>query len=300
MNLLRTVAVLLGMTVAGMAHASALPAPAQLTALAFPGWSASQSGHVQTVMLPAGGGNNYPNWGTGQTRVAIEPKLVLRTDADHLTLIASMVPVADDGKPAVTHLTPMALAAYQFERAGKGPGKAAGWRVAGRQGIFAWRGFFGTATLQHVALGAGRQGIGVEYGSCWEGYCGTWMALFELDRQAVRREPAVELALSGSNVDGAGDCMQRLQPLIRAHVQDAAARDEGASTGAHDCYVIESNWSVDPAHEQPGDLSIHYQGAISRADGRATAPAAVDQRQVLRYGSGKYRAVSGFNPVPPI
>jgi hypothetical protein len=45
---------------------------------------------------------------------------------------------------------------------------------------------------------------------------------------------------------------------------------------------------------------IHYQGAISRADAHAAAPVAIDQKQVLRYGSGKYRAVSGFNPVPPI
>ena len=46
---------------------------------------------------------------------------------------------------------------------------------------------------------------------------------------------------------------------------------------------------------------IRYQGAISRADSAMRRRrCAIDQRQVLRYGGGKYRAVSGFNPVPPI
>jgi hypothetical protein len=290
-----------GMAAATSATATAAapaPAPARLTALVFPGWSDSPAGHVQTVTLAGGPGSMNASWGAAPAHVIVEPKLVVRLDADHLTLITAMVPAADDHRPAVRQLTPMALAAYQFERAGGN--EAEGWRVVGRQGVFARRGFFGTATLRQVALASHRQGIGVEYGSCWDGYCGTWLALFELDRNAVRREPAVEMALSGANVDAAADCMRRLQPLVRPRMQDAAARDAGGSSDAHDCYLIESSWSVDPARDQPGDLSIHYQGAISRADAHAAAPVAVDQRQVLRYGSGKYRAVSGFNPVPPI
>jgi hypothetical protein len=280
--------------------ASALPTAARLTALVFPGWNESSAGRLQTVTLPDGTGNTYANWGSGPTHVIVEPKLVLGIDADHLTLIASMVPADESRKPAVTHLTPMALAAYQFERNAANRGADGDWHLARRQGIFAWRGFFGTATLRAVALAPHRQGIGVEYGSCWDGYCGTWLALFELDRNAVRREPAVEMALSGVNVDGAADCMRRLQPLIRPREQDVPAHDGGEPSAAHDCYLIDSSWSVEPARDQPGDLSIRYQGAMSRADAHAAPPSAVDQRQVLRYGNGKYRAVAGFNPVPPL
>jgi hypothetical protein len=273
---------------------SSLPSPAQLAEQVFPGWSDNHAGRVQTVTLPGGTGASYANWGSGPTRVIVDPKLVLRIDAEHVTLLVAMLPAGDDGKPAVTHLTPMGLAAYQFEKG------ANGWNVAGRQGVFAWRGFFGTANLRPVALATRRQGIGVEYGSCWEGYCGTWLALYELDRGVVRREPAVEMALSGTDIDGATDCLRRLQPLIKPRPQDPAARDDASPPASHDCYMIDSSWSVEPARDQPGDLIIHYQGAMSRADAHAAPPTAIDQRQVLRYGSGKYRAVSGFNPVPPI
>jgi hypothetical protein len=279
---------------AGQAPAAPMPSAAQLAVLVFQGWSETHAGRLQTVALPASGGAAYAGWGAGARRVIVDPKLVLPLDADHLTLVATMVPAGDDGKAAATHMTPAALAAYQFARAG------ASWKVTGRQGIFAWRGFFGEATLRAVELAAHRQAIGVEYGSCWDGYCGTWMALYELDSHAVRREPAVELALSGNDVDGAPDCARRLHPLLKPHPQEGGAHDDGSPPAAHDCYMMESSWNIEPSHDQPGDLVIHYQGAISRGDSYAGPPVAIDQRQVLHYSSGKYRAVSGFDPVPPI
>ncbi|ALK95329.1 hypothetical protein AB595_26520 [Massilia sp. WF1] len=279
--------------------ASAPLAPDHLMALAFPGWTDHPSAHVQTVSLPGPApGAGRDGWSAGQVRVIAEPKLVLRLDNGRLMLIAGLAPAGEDGKPAASQLTPMALASYQFEQRG------GAWTLIGRQGVFAWRGFNGTANVQAVALSAQRQGIGIEYGSCWDGYCGTWMALYEVDKGAVRREPAVELALSGSNADSTADCARRLQPLVKPGTPALASAPVSAPAGgrpdSHDCYAIESSWTVDASHEQPGDLVVRYQGAMSRAEAYLAPPAPVDQRQVLRYGSGKYRAVSGFNPVPPI
>lgn len=279
------------------AGAQPLPTPAQLTALAFPGWSESTAGRVHSATLPPlpGTGHGiYAGWTVGTNRVVVEPKLVLRTDPTHLTLVAGLVPAGDDGRANVTHATPLALAAYQFEQHG------GTWGVSGRQGIFALRGFSGGAAVRDVALAARRSGVALEYGSCWQGYCGTWLAVYEVGRDAVRREPAVELALSGINVDSAADCQRRLAPLVKPHAQDHIARDDGGTPDSHDCYAIESSWAIDATHEQPGDLTVRYQGAISRAESYAGPPAAVDQRQVLRYGNGKYRAISGFSPVPAI
>jgi hypothetical protein len=278
---------------------AAQPEPDQLMALAFPGWADSAAARVQTVSLPAPAPGAFRNgWGAGQTRVIAEPRLVLRLDAGHVMLIAGLAPAGEDGKPAAGQLTPMALASYRFEQRGTG------WVPAGRQGVFAWRGFNGTAQVRAVALSAQRQGIGIEYGSCWDGYCGTWMALYEVDKGAVRREPAIEMALSGSNADSAADCTRRLQPLLKPHPAEpehvAISVPEGGRPDSHDCYAIESSWTIDAARDQPGDLVVRYQGAMSRAEAHLAPPAPVDQRQVLRYGSGKYRAVSGFNPVPPI
>jgi hypothetical protein len=273
------------------------PAMAQLMAIVFPGWDAAASTHVQTVPLPHMPGftrAGAANWHAGPNQVLAEPQLVLRTDAAHLTLVAGLVPADDKGKPEVSHVLPMALAAYQFEQRG------GSWALAGRQDVFALRGFFGEARLRAVELAGQRQAVAVEYGSCWQGYCGTWLALYELNKDKVSREPVVEMALSGTNVDGAADCMRRLQPLVKPHPQDAAARDEGIAPDSHDCYAIESSWAIEASRGQPGDLVIHYQGAMSRADAHAAPPVAIDQRQVLRYAGGKYRAVSGFNPVPSI
>jgi len=273
------------------------PTPAQLAALAFPGWSESPAGRVHSAALPPlpGMGHGiYAGWNAGANRVLVDPKLVVRTDATHLTLVAGLVPAGADGRAVVTQATPLALAAYQFEQRG------GSWGVSGRQGIFALRGFSGAAAVREVALAARRPAVAVEYGSCWQGYCGTWLAMYEVGRDAVRREPAVELALSGINADSAADCRRRLAPLMKPHPQEPVARGGGGEPEPHDCYAIDSTWTIDAAHEQPGDLTVRYQGAISRADSYAGPPAAIDQKQVLRYGNGKYRAVSGFSPVPAI
>jgi len=274
------------------------PTAAQLAALAFPGWNDSTAGRVHGAALPPIPGvvahGVHTGWNQGMNRVVVEPKLVLRTDATHLTLIAGLVPAGDDGRSNAAHATPMALAAYQFEQ------HAGTWGVSGRQGIFALRGFSGAATVHEVTLAARRPAVAVEYGSCWQGYCGTWLAVYEVNRDMVRHEPAVELALSGINADSAADCQRRLVPLIKPRTPDPAPRDDGVAADTHDCYAIESSWAIDAGHDQPGDLTIRYQGAMSRAEAHAGPPTAIDQRQVLRYGNGKYRAISGFSPVPAI
>lgn len=272
------------------------PSAAGLMALAFPGWRDAAGGHLQTVTLArlTGVSNaGYANWNTGTNQVLAEPKLVIRLDASHLTLIAGLIPAGDDGKGATPHVTPMAVAAYQFEH------KNGTWLLSGSQGVFALRGFFGRATLHNVALARGRHAVGVEYGSCWQGHCGTWLALYELDKDMARDEPAVELALSGTNINATFDCGRRLRPLIKRRLEDDT-REDGLAPESHDCYAIESDWHIDAGHAAPGELVVRFHGAMSRAADHAAPPVAVAQRQVLRYAGGKYRAVAGFDPVPGI
>jgi hypothetical protein len=287
----------LAVTVCWPAAQAAEPDMGRLMAQAFPGWDDSAAGHVRTVTVP-----HFPgvtdvrgaSWETGTQRVLATPELVLRTDPTHLTLVAGLVPAGADGKPAAAHPVPRALAAYQFARRG------GAWALAASQGIFALRGFFGEASLRRVALSGQRQGVAVEYGSCWGGYCGTWLALYELQGPTVQGTPVVEMALSGTNVNAALDCARRLQPLVKAPPHVSGLQDSATPPADHDCYAIDGSWQVDPARAQPGDLVVRYHGAISRAEAHAAAPAAIDQRQVLRYQGGRYRAVAGFNPVPPI
>jgi hypothetical protein len=162
------------------------------------------------------------------------------------------------------------------------------------------RGFYGMATLRAVALSDRRQGVAVEYGNCWDGYCGTWLALFEADGAGMRHAPALELALSGVNIDGAADCARRLQPLVAPRRRGTPVRMADNAPASHDCYAIGSTWTVTPSRDAPGDLTLHYQGARSRADAAEAIPDAVDQQQVFSYKGGRYRAIAGFSPVPAI
>jgi len=275
--------------------ATAEPGAGQLMAQAFPGWRDDAAGRVRTVSVPHIPGvtdARGASWETGAQRVLAAPGLVLHTDATHLTLIAGLVPAGPDGKSTATHLVPMALAAYQFERRG------GAWTLAASQGVFALRGFFGQAGLRGVTLAGQHQGLAVEYGSCWGGYCGSWLALYELHGATLQGTPLVEMALTGTNIHAVADCARRLQPLVKTPHGDTGLHDDSVTPDSHDCYAVDSNWHIGPARGQAGDLVVRYHGAISRAEAHAAAPVAIDQRQVLRYEGGRYRAVEGFNPVP--
>jgi hypothetical protein len=252
--------------------AAALPTPAQLAQLVFPRWSDSAAGRVQTVTLA----RSAQGWGTGAPmRVLVAPKVVLRGAADQLTLIAGLVPAREDGAADIARATPMGLAAYRFRRTGTK------WQLNARQEGFDYQGFFGEAKVHQLVLSNLRRGIAVEAGSCFSGYCGAWMSLYELDDGKVRPRLIGGLAVRGSNVDTASDCAQRLAPLVTIKATQKVA-DADASLEPHDCYAIDTTWSVAPSPTTPGELTIHYRGAISHGDARGPAPLAIDQRQVLR------------------
>lgn len=273
------------------AGAAPPPSAETLARIVFPGTEGRLAGSVQTVALPGNG----RGWGSGEPmRVVIDPRLALHSGADSITLIVAMVPADSDGKPAAFHPTPVALSAYRFRQAG------AHWALMARQEGFAYQGFFGEADVRPLTLSERTQGLAVQTGSCWGGYCGSWVALYQLDDPSVAPRPVAALTVKGINSTSATDCAGRLRPLIGGDPADTRP-DIDARPESHDCYAIESDWSIAPsANAVPGELTIHYRGAISRAASKPGPPERIDQRQVLRYTNGAYQVVSGTNPIPPI
>ncbi len=286
--------VALAVLAAGVHSAAApLPSPSKLAEIAFPGWSGSTKTHVRTVHLMRENRNGWDVDEQGAALALIEPKLVLQSAEDRLTLVAGLVPADADGRPAASHATPMALAAYQFHRGGDG------WRLVSRQEGFDFQGFFGDATVRPVALSERRAGIAVESGSCWQGYCGTWLAVYEFRDGRAMPEPVLETALGGANINSAGDCARRLQPLVAAKNHDDHT-DGDVPAGSHDCYAIEGRWSVARSEAEPGEVTLRFKGAMSRRDASAAPAAAIDERERFQYRGGKYEWVEGDNPVPAI
>jgi hypothetical protein len=263
---------------------AAPPAAEDLLRIVFPGWDQTDRGRLQQATLAA----TERGWGTGQQQgVMVDPKLVIETSRDGVTLLAGLVP------KFAAHVTPMALSAYHFRRAG------AHWVLEDRQEGFGYRGFFGEATLRQIDMSSNTAGVGVEYGSCWGGFCGSWLTVYQVRHGKVQEKPVAEITLAGFNYNSAGDCRRRLQPLLQLEPGDVHA-DEDTSSAPHSCYKISATWSVAPSTgSQPGEMTIHYSGAISQPP-PASAVRAIDQDLVLRFIGGEYRVVSGEDPVPRI
>lgn len=285
-----TLVLLAGLLAASAFAAAQEPDAAQLMEIVFPGWHDSGEGHEQVVTLEP---HKY-RWGDGPTRVIVDPQLLVHTGLDAMTLLAGLAP-SDQGKSNASHVDPMVVSAYHFIRAGTG------WRLASRQEGFAFGGGFGKdATLSQVALAAHTQGIALEAQYCNMGTCVRWMQLYVLDKGKVRPEPVADLLLANTDFGLAEDCARRLRPLIHEPPFGLQGYDIFPSDW-HDCYSVEGSWSITPsAGTRPGDLTVRFRGAMSRAATDPGPPVAIRQRMVMRYSHGKYQVVSGRNPVPPV
>ena len=68
------------------------------------------------------------------------------------------------------------IGAYFFEQ------DAAGWRLTGRQDAAPESGVQGEiSTTRFHKLANGHYAMTAEWGSCWQGYCGTWLVVLGLE-----------------------------------------------------------------------------------------------------------------------
>lgn len=266
--------------------------PAALMQLAFPGWKAA---------------GEAPETGS----YALRPGLVLKPGANRAVLIVVGVPADALGNSQAGHVSQAQLGAYWFEQRG------ARWFKVAEQPEFAQEGFSGNpGELRQIDLGGGKIALAVENGSCWQGSCGSWLALYVVGEQQLSK---LFGDLLSSDSEGASSGCSDLLKLGAGHQQRVALDDYSSGSG---CYQIVGRWSITPATAGPGPLRIEFGGLQSSAEQvpavkkTGVPPKAegsdseeeteeylvtvskLQQQQVYNYENGRYVLVKGTNPNP--
>ena len=131
-------------------------------------------------------------------------------------------------------------------------------------------------------LDEGHYALTAEWGSCWQGYCGTWLVLVGLvPDKATLLSPGI--ALSAENDGAYGACT----------ALDAADATDDAP---HECFDVSSKWKF-----QGSNLLITFDGRLSELDasGKLLPTKDIAQQQVIyAIAPGRMTLLTGTNPVP--
>lgn len=267
------------------------PQPDELLQIVFPKWADEEGGRVQQIATS----RLTRGWDTRQGRqrkVVVVPRQVVRAAPDRILLVAALTPADDGGAELVAHGTPVGLAAYTFK-----PGKD-GWKLARRQEPFDLQGYEGQVKMDLLQLSAKAQALQVSWGSCWQGHCMDLFALYAIGPEGVKAQPMLLQKFKGGNVYSRPDCVDRLGAIVPGMAQ---ADDHGEQVPPGLCYAVEGHWDVAGAGAAPGALTMHFNGAISKAGKGGNAPAQrIDQAMKFEFRGGRYVPVSGSNPIPDL
>jgi hypothetical protein len=284
--------------ICGFAHAQedSLPAAEDLMVLAFPTWTDDSDGRLQTVRVNAvarawAGGSKKK---AATRQVIAQPKFAARLGAKRIALIATLVPAYADGTPDASHVQPLGLAAYIFT-----PSKE-GWKLSTRQEPFALHGFFGAADITPLELAPGHPAVLAEYGSCWQGYCNSWVTLYDFDAKGVRVKPVLQQTVEARNLGALAGCAERLAPVMPGirPVSDGSEEDF-RKADAQRCIAVQGVLRVAQSEREPGDIAIEFTGGRSESlRGAPQAAETVAQRMRFVYRKNKYEVEAGENPAP--
>lgn len=255
-------------------HAETLDAdPSELMRLAFPDWVPGTAPRIE-----ASGPNGKPTW------VAVTPRLVMPLDASHKALVLSGVEVDRETESLMnSHANAANLGVYVFERRNGQWIKTYEVRSAG------WHGFIGQlGTLKPVTLGADRVGLAVENGSCWQGMCGQWLAVYEITPRRARK--VAELMTGSKSLAFLEECPNWLDGRLLT-VPESFKPDY--------CFDVSGQWQlVVPPGRKQADIVIHFTGRDAVIDRRTAKPAVkrINETLVLRAGARSYAVLRGRNP----
>jgi hypothetical protein len=262
---------------AAATHSLALE-PAALMQLVFPSWSSGGQGAVQQVEVPAastGAGAGKPV--LEQQWVVTRPLYVVRLDDTHATLLTEGVATDGQGKATHCHACPAMAGAYFFERDDKG------WRLAGRNHAALVAGVNGELGETRLApLGDGRHLFTVQWGSCWQGWCGNWLHPVLL---APGKAVALQTVPVSADNDGAkGACAA----LAGKNGTEKDLPDD-------DCLQVEGQWKL-----EDGQLKLHFKGLLRTRDGDKGFKALqrIDEQAAYAFGPEALVLKQGRNPVP--
>jgi len=285
-------------------------APAALMQLAFPGWAPDGPQSVREITSPPGKTATGAAIPAESMTYALAPQQVVELAADRVLLVVVGVPANAQGGPMAGHSSTALLGACWFER------RQGRWFKVAAQPEFAQEGFFGDpGDIRKVDLGGGRLALAVENGSCWQGSCGRWLALYGIGTNRV--DKLFGDLIGSDSQDSTPSCGDLLKLAVGAR-QRVGLEQYSTNYG---CHALLGQWQIVPAGAGPGQLVIAFSGKQTSEDKvpvlpptQVTAGAsddeateeylvtvhAVRQKQVYRYREGSYVLVSGKNPCPPL
>lgn len=246
--------------------------------LPFPTWQASGPGKVQPVDLSATSHDKNQTQPAAK-RAEVTPIFVVRFDDSHAAMLTSTVPVDEDGQPFTCHACPGIVGAYFFEH------HSSGWRLRVRQDAATQSGLEGNiGTASIVKLAESHYALASEWGSCWQGYCGTWLVVLGLTPGKASLL-AAGIPLSVDN-DGAHDACSAL---------DAPQKEPAEPEDKNECLQIQSKWTF-----KGGRLHINFDGRLSNLEGNNTLlpTEKVHTEAIYEIKGDHLELARGTNPVP--
>ncbi len=274
---LASVLVLVACQKADLAHSATLERAA-LMHVVFPSWQSADQGKVQQLDLSA---TTSAKNKTDAVAVLTEvtPLYVVRLDDTHAAMVTQALPVDDSSKPMDCHACSGTIGAYFFEH------KADGWQLAQRQDAVAQSGVEGNIGKTNISkLSDGHYALTAEWGSCWQGYCGSWLVVVGLvPGKATLLAPGI--ALSADNDGAYGACS----------ALDGAQDDSNQTDEAHECFEVSSKWQF-----QGNRLLVNFEGRLGELDanGKPLPVKKVAQQAAYAIEPGRMVLQAGSNPVP--
>lgn len=262
------------------AQEAALPGADQLLARAFPGWRENGRPQVRDVDLG-------PQTAPAKRRMAdthlvpaqLTPLGVVSLDAGHLAVLTETVPLDDYDQPQTGHAFGAHLGVYFFRREGTDWVLEKRLDSAHQQGA---GGTLGSVRWQtEASLGPL---VSLSWGSCWQGYCGSWLSLVQLAPGQVR-VLADNLPTHADN-SGSGE-------LCDALSREEAPPEDDEAPVPPSCFGIHSEWKISGE-----GLRLQFGGW------QHDTPASAHRRENIREDAlytlqnGRFRLREGRNPVP--
>ncbi len=251
---------------------------AALMRVAFPSWQSADQGKIQQLDLSAtASAKNKADAAAVLTEVT--PLYVVRLDDTHAAMLTQALPVDDSNKPMDCHACSGTIGAYFFEH------DAVGWRLTQRQDAVAQSGVEGNIGRTNISkLGDGHFALSAEWGSCWQGYCGSWLVVVGLvPGKATLLAPGIPLSAENDGAYGACSAL------------DNAQDDSKESEDAHECYDVSGKWQF-----QGNRLLVNFEGRLGELDANGKPLPVKKVAQQATYAIEPTRMVlqAGNNPVP--
>lgn len=241
-----------------------------LMRLVFPTWAPKGTAANQTVSLPADSSQSDK---TDETEARVSPLHVVRLDDTHAVMVTETVAVDEHSEPMNCHACSANLGAYFFSHDDKG------WRLDARQDSVGTSGVNGAIGTTRVERLGNAFVVFAEWGSCWQGNCGSWLEAFGFwPGKAKSLTPGIPL--DAENSGAVGDC-------------DNTDPELGAT---QPCFDVSSKWAV-----RQGHVVIDFKGQTQDPlDDDGKRPPAVKIATQARYAlqGDELKLVAGSNPVP--